>query len=96
MGKEARLKEVRKQLRNIVKENFQELAKNELYTAAREEMSATLVQIRSDVNTKLTEIDNRSKDVQNFIMREMTSNLRANAEAVETPAQEALVPSESA
>jgi hypothetical protein len=78
MSKE--IKAIRGQIRQIIKELLPDMINQELQTAMYKqlsgELSAKLLVIEGDIKKQLLEMDNRAKDVQNFIMREMLQNVR--------------------
>lgn len=69
MGNNA--KELRGQLRQITKEVLPELMRHELYEKVRQEMKTEIEAIRKDVTAVLKAMDDRSKDTQSFVMREV-------------------------
>lgn len=73
MSKE--IKAIRGQLRQIAKDILPEVLAGELFVKIQEENRARLTEIAKMVNDRLTEIENRSKDVQSYIMRETANNL---------------------
>lgn len=77
MGREAALKDLRKQLRNVVQEELPNIVTNELFTKLQEKNAERLEAISASVRKTLDDMDSRSKDVQNFIMRQMTSDINA-------------------
>lgn len=81
MAKE--LKAIRGQLRQIAKEILPEVMGGELFAALQKEQRARLEEIAKMVTDRLNQIENRSKDVQSFIMREA-----ANATAPKPETQE--------
>jgi hypothetical protein len=66
-------KELRGQLRQIVKEMFVELVSTELYVALQKENKAQLDLIHKLVRESLERIDDRQKDVLGMIMREFAN-----------------------
>jgi hypothetical protein len=78
MSKDVKL--IRGQIRQIVKELLPELLTQELTTAIYKqlagELGAKLEVVSNDIKRQLNAMDERSKDVQSFIMREMLSNIQ--------------------
>lgn len=81
MGNERNTKQLRGQLRQIVKEMIPELTQLELYNALQKANNARLEQIAKNVEEivknvndrveqTLKEVNDRSKDVQDFVMRQ--------------------------
>ena len=77
MGKEARLKEVRKQLRNIVKENIDQILSKELVINLKTELSAQVDAISNYTKTTLEAIDKRNQDLNNYVVRQLSGNVPA-------------------
>ncbi len=79
MSKE--IKQIRGQLRQIVKELLPELVTQELQTAMYKqlaaELSAKLSAIDAEIKQQLTAMSDRAKDMQSFLMREMIGNAQA-------------------
>lgn len=69
MSKEAKL--VRGQLRQIAKELLPDLIASELNAKLEAQMRTKLNEIHTMVKDTLTRIDDRQKDVQNLIIREL-------------------------
>ena len=73
MGKEAALKSFRKQLRTVVREHLSEVVNAELVSAVRKELGAKvdvgLEALNKVMNDKMNKIDERSKDIQNSLVR---------------------------
>lgn len=90
MGNERNLKQIRGQLRQIAKELLPELLKQEIaqasYKNLKETITSQLTGIQTEVKKRLDLIDDRSKTIQNMMLREAVA--RANA----TPTQDAPVP----
>lgn len=80
-------KAVRKQIRNVVQENLGDLVKTELYMSMYEglkkDMLFQLETIQADVNKTLAQMEERSKDVQAFIMNQIQSELAKTAPKVD-------------
>ena len=72
-----KIKELRGQLRQIVKEVLPELLvtelKSALYAGLTKVISARLDAIQEDVKKTMDEINSRSKDVQDYMVRNITS-----------------------
>lgn len=79
MGQNQDVKELRKQLRNIVRELLPELLSQEQSTAIKKELQVQiedrLKKIDQHVQDSMKSIDSRSKDVQAYIMRQINSEL---------------------
>jgi cell division protein ZapA (FtsZ GTPase activity inhibitor) len=71
MSKE--IKAMRGQLRQIAKEILPEVLAGELFAALQKEQAARLTEIARMVTERLNQIEERSKDVQSFIMREVAN-----------------------
>lgn len=80
-------KAVRKQLRNVVQENLEEVLHREvfmnLYDQLKKDMLFQLETIQADVNKTLAQMEERSKDVQAFIMNQIQAELAKNAPKVD-------------
>jgi uncharacterized protein YPO0396 len=78
MGKEAALKVLRRQLRNVMKENIKETLNLELVANIRRELGEKVDVGIKTLNKVLTErldaIEARAKDTQNLIMRESNAS----------------------
>lgn len=81
MGNESNVKQIRGQVRQIVKEVFPDLAKNELYADLQRVNKERLDQIAKSfdelvksvnerIEATLKEVNDRSKDVQDFVLRQ--------------------------
>lgn len=72
------LKQIRGQIRQIVKEMLPEILKAELQTAIYKqiagELTAKLQITEGEIRRQLQAMDDRAKDVQSFIMREVVNN----------------------
>lgn len=69
-------KQLRGQMRQIVKELFPELVATELYSKLQEENKKQLDLIHKLVRESLERMDNRQKDVQSLIMREIAAGVK--------------------
>jgi len=73
MGKESRLKEIRSALRFVIKEGMPEVLTQELVATAYKAVTARLEQRLDGISAHLTQaiktIDDRSKDVQSYMIR---------------------------
>lgn len=71
-------KEIRKQLRTVVKELLAETIKEELKSQAYKELElkihAELTKVAGQVKMTLDSVDKRSKDVQDFVLRQSAKN----------------------
>jgi len=86
---------IRKQLRNVTQEQMKEAAFKELaqdvYTRVSKDVLAKLSEVDSQIRETLKGIDERSKDLQLYILRQGQQQPSENApkigeQAVETPA----------
>lgn len=68
------LKKFRGQVRQVAKELLPEVLAGELFVKLQEEQRARLTEIAKMVTERMNEIENRSKDVQSYIMREMANS----------------------
>ncbi len=89
MSKE--LKQLRGQMRQIVKELFPEIMNTELVAAVRNELADRLGKhmevIANNAKQTLADIDERNKDFQSYVVRQLSSNVPAlDTEAQEIPA----------
>lgn len=79
MGHQAQIKDMRKQLRNVTQEILPSLLQTEvfkdLYGNLQKEMLAKLNDIETHVKESLAKIDDRSKDVQSFIMSQVQAQM---------------------
>lgn len=71
-SKDAKL--LRGQLRQIVKEMLPELIKQELFTESTSLIRSRLEEINKMVKSELTRIDDRQKDIQALIMKELAAS----------------------
>jgi len=63
------IKTLRKQIKNVVQALLPEILRGEAMEAIRKENLKTLIKMQTDVQASLKEINDRSKDLQSFIMR---------------------------
>lgn len=70
-------KQARGQLRQIAKEILPEVMASELFAALQAETATRLNALTAEVREQLKAMDQRSRDMQSFIMREVTNNIRA-------------------
>lgn len=68
------IKQLRGQLRQIVKELFPELVKTELFGEASKLIQSRLDMIQKMVREELDKINERQKDVQNLIMSSLAES----------------------
>jgi hypothetical protein len=89
MGHQAAMKDLRKQLRNVVQEILPEVLNAELVTSSHKavtlKMEARLDAISKYITGQMETIDQRSRDVQDFI-------IRASAPQPQAPAPAEVVP----
>lgn len=89
-------KEIRKQLRNVSKDTIKDLLTEEVYASLelrlRQDMVKELGIIQSDIAETLATIDERSKNVQQFIMNQISTQLAQNTT---TPTDTTLAPVDS-
>jgi hypothetical protein len=100
------VKDIRKQLRNVVQEQMSDVLTNELIAKAMEEVEAKLravfgarlEAINDSILSQLRSMDDRAKDLQQFILNQATAEIAASAPKVEldqnTPDSATLVQSE--
>lgn len=67
------VKQVRGQVRQIVKEVLPEVMKQEVGEVLRKEMSAAIKQLEEHVKKQLHEINERHKDTMGYIVRQASS-----------------------
>lgn len=96
MGKEARLKEVRKQLRNIVKENLDQILSKELVINLKTEITAQIDVISNYTKATLEKIDKRNQDLNAYVVRQLAGATPALNAMPEQLAQAAPLPTPSA
>lgn len=82
MGNQANLKAYRKQIRNLAQELLPEMVKDELFKALSAQIHAQVEQISANVKFTLKSIDERSKDIQSYIVRQSTAPANPAAEAI--------------
>lgn len=91
------IKQVRGQVRQVTQELLPSLLQTEvfqgLYERLQKDMITRLEQISQDVKSQLSQMDSRSKDIQQFIMNQVQQNLAQQASNVTpvTPGQETTV-----
>ncbi len=76
MSKQA--KRDRGALRQIVKEEMPALMQAEAFNALRIEMYKTLDKIANDVQASLKQMQERQKDVQNYLIREVSAGQKVS------------------
>ena len=64
-------KELRGQLRQIAKEMLPELLASEVYRLVEEKLK----EVQGSINETLKKMDDRSKDVQSYVMRQVAEDL---------------------
>ncbi len=89
----ADVKLIRKQIQNVIQSIGPQLIAQELYKQLQKEHTERLNQIDLMVREALVKMDDRAKDVQNFLMREMMSNIQAKPVVAE-PISESAAPKE--
>lgn len=81
-------KDIRKQVRNVVQEILPELLQSEvfkeLYDQLEKKMIKQLEDIKVEIRQTLALIDQRSKDVQSFIMNQVQAELAKGQRPVES------------
>ncbi len=87
MGNNAEMKQLRGQLRQIVKELLPELLAAEYYVRLTEQNKKQLDLVQSLVKDTLTRIDERQKTIQEAVIRELAKSSSASA-----PSTESVVP----
>lgn len=72
------IKLIRKQIRNVVQELLPEIMKKEVfvesYDRVQKEVASRLTFIEGQVKNSLKEMDDRSKDMQGFVMRQVLAS----------------------
>jgi hypothetical protein len=73
------VKDLRRQVRNVVQETLPELLQSEvfkgLYDQLEKELMSQIEGIRVQIKTTLETIDQRSKDVQSFILKQVQTSV---------------------
>lgn len=91
MSNSKQIKEIRGQVRQVVQEQLPAVLSAELQSALYKqiagELTAKLQVIDQELKRQLKEIDDRAKDVQSFLMREVVNNSKAKP-AEEIPISE--------
>jgi len=86
------VKDTRKQIRNVIKEQLPELLRTELAKGIAEElrkdMVTRLMTIENMVKMSLEKMDSQSAQVQTYLMNQIHQVLYKNAPAVEMPKEE--------
>lgn len=76
MGKESRLKEMRKQLRNVTKEHVKDMFTQEfgkeMFGRLSKENAETMQAISLGAKNTLNVIDQRNKNFQNYMVRQIS------------------------
>lgn len=89
---ESQIKTLRKQLRNTVQDILPDLVKSELGESIRKELSkqihTRLDVVVKEIQTTLATIDQRSKDVQSYLVRATLNPAPAAASTGETVNEE--------
>lgn len=75
---QSQVKELRKQIRNVVQELLPEILTAELFQQLAKTNQEVLSRIKRDIEKTLSDIDGRQKDVQSFIMRESLKNINTD------------------
>lgn len=77
MGNSSNLKDLRKQLRNVVAEMLPQVLTEELVKAMQKAMLDDVARrvgtIERNVKDTMTEMNNRSKDTQSYLVRSVTT-----------------------
>ena len=68
------VKDIRKQLRNVVQEMLPGVTSQEMYVQLSKVINERLDQISKHINSTLETIDQRSKDVQTYVIRQSAQN----------------------
>jgi predicted transcriptional regulator len=90
MGHQMKVKDLRNQLRNVVKEILPELLsaelKSEMHQKFQVEVQKRLDNVTKNVKDTLDTIDQRSKDIQGYLVRATTQPLApAEESSTKTP-----------
>lgn len=68
-------KELRGQMRQVVKELYPELVTHELYGKLQGVIIDKLKELDAEIKSTLLRIDTRAKEVQDFVMRQVAQDL---------------------
>lgn len=85
------VKDIRRQLRNVVQEQLEEILAREVFAKMSEELEAKLravfgarlEAINDGVLSQLRSMDDRAKDLQQFILNQATAEITARSPKVE-------------
>lgn len=92
MGHQSAMKDLRKQIRNVVQEQFPAILSVELATAIRtdlqDKLSSWMLDNTMKISKALSEMDQRSKDVQTFVLRQASNAAAPTLPDTETKASE--------
>lgn len=70
-------KQIRKQLRNVIQESMADILKSEvsaaIYTDLNKAISAKLDNLASEMRDVLNKVDQRSKDINNYVVNQTAS-----------------------
>ena len=84
-GKNA--KDIRNQIRNVALEILPQVISNEAFAKLQTEMHSRLDQVTAEIRQALTSMAERQKDVQNYLMREISAGQSARPASAPTPEQ---------
>ncbi len=86
MGKEANLKMLRRQLRNVIQENIKDVLNAELVANVRKElgekMDIGIKTLNKVLHERLEIIETRHKDMQSLLIRESAEKGTAQTQAI--------------
>lgn len=72
MGHNAQVKLLRKQIRNVTKEEFPNVMNNELFIELQKQVFAKVEKIAEAINKRLDDVDSKQRDFQNYVIRQLT------------------------
>lgn len=81
------IKQLRGQVRQIVQEVLPDVLAGEVYSKLQKTLLDHMLQIQTQVQNKLNEMDNRTKDVQGLIMRQVAGTTALTPGFPESPPQ---------
>jgi len=83
------VKDVRKQIRNVIKEQLPELMRTEMMKGIveelRQDMATRLTMIETMVKTSLEKMDSKSAQVQTYLINQIHDVLYKNAPSIDIP-----------
>lgn len=79
MGNQAQVKDIRKQIRNVAIELLPQITGAEAFQQLQVEMHKRLDAVTEEVRATLLSMQERQKDVQNYLMREISAGQAVTA-----------------